>query len=108
LWPLLWLLSAWPWIELVSSNISGGVTVLIRKLSISAVAATWFLLCRMLVALDLQSRLTQSPRRFKDFWLVPVKDLLHPAIWTAAFLGNQIEWRGDRFRLRRDGTMTKL
>lgn len=108
LWPLLWLLNTWPWIELVSSNTSGGVTVLIHKLSISAVAATWLLLCRMLVALDLQGRLTQSPWRLKDFWLVPVKDLLQAAIWTAAFLGNQIEWRGDRFRLRRDGTMTKL
>jgi ceramide glucosyltransferase len=108
LWPLLWLLSAWPWLELVSSNASGGSTVLILKLSISAVVATLFLLCRILVALDLQSRLTQAYWRLVDSWLVPLKDLLQAAIWMAAFLGNQIEWRGDRYRLRRNGTMEKL
>jgi ceramide glucosyltransferase len=108
LWPLLWLLSAWPWLELVSSSASGGVTVLIHKFSISAVVATLFLLCRILVALDLQSRLTQAYWRLEDFWLVPLKDLLQAAIWTTAFLGSQIEWRGDRYRLRRNGTMEKL
>jgi ceramide glucosyltransferase len=101
-------LSAWPWLELVSSNASGGSTVLILKLSISAVVATLLLLCRILVALDLQSRLTQAYWRLEDSWLVPLKDLLQAAIWMAAFLGNQIEWRGDRYRLRRNGTMEKL
>src|SRR5207244_3557069 len=38
-------------------------------------------------------------------WLVPVKDLLQAALWLLAFLGNRIEWRGQRLRLRRDGTL---
>jgi hypothetical protein len=36
-------------------------------------------------------------------WLVWGKDLLQTAIWLLAFLGNRIEWRGERMRLRRDG-----
>ena len=41
-------------------------------------------------------------------WLIPVKDLLQAAIWLLAFLGNKIEWRGQRMRLRPDGTLERL
>jgi ceramide glucosyltransferase len=41
-------------------------------------------------------------------WLIPVKDLLQAAIWLLAFLGNKIEWRGQRMRLRPDGTLEQL
>ena len=34
-----------------------------------------------------------------------LQDLLQAAIWLCAFGGNRIEWRGRRFRLRRDGTL---
>jgi len=37
---------------------------------------------------------------------VPVKDLLGAALWLAAFLGNTIEWRGQRMRLKADGTLS--
>jgi len=36
-----------------------------------------------------------------------MKDLLQAGIWALAFLGNKIEWRGERMRLRRDGTLVK-
>jgi ceramide glucosyltransferase len=47
------------------------------------------------------SRITFPP------WLPPVKDLLQTAIWFLAFIGNYVEWRGQRMRLRRDGTLVK-
>ena len=62
---------------------------------------------RVLVADDLQRRLTPSHRRLSNFWLLPVKDLLQAALWVGAFAGNHIEWRGERYRLRRDGTLVK-
>jgi hypothetical protein len=40
--------------------------------------------------------------------LIPVKDLFQAAIWLLAFLGNKIEWRGQRMRLRPDGTLERL
>ena len=104
LWPLLWFLSAWP----LTAHESSQVTMLTVQLSYSAIVAIMFLLGRDLIALDLQSRLTETSRVIRNFWLIPVKDLLQTVIWTAAFLGNRIEWRGDRYRLRRDGTMEKL
>jgi ceramide glucosyltransferase len=40
-------------------------------------------------------------------WLPLVKDLLQVAVWVMAFAGNTIEWRGERMRLRPDGTLAK-
>ncbi len=65
-------------------------------------------LVRILIAHDLQRRLTHSSRHASYFWLVPIKDLLQVAIWFCAFAGNRIEWRGQKFRLRRDGTLEPI
>lgn len=109
LWPLLWwLASAMPWFTIVSGHTSDDVMVSNIKLSLPAIAATGFLLCRVLIALQLQTRLTQARHHYRDFWLVPVKDLLQVALWAGAFLGNRIEWRGERCRLGRDGTLEKI
>jgi ceramide glucosyltransferase len=87
LWPLLWVLLA-P-----------------AKCSLTIFAAA--LCVRILTALDLQWRLTQSLGHVPFLWLAPVKDLLQAAIWLGAFVGNTIEWRGQRFHLRRDGILVK-
>ena len=63
---------------------------------------------RILSALDLQRRLTRKSTRLRYAWLILVKDLLQTAIWGLAFVGNRIEWRGERMRLRRDGTLVKI
>jgi ceramide glucosyltransferase len=64
-------------------------------------------LVRVLTALNLQHRLTGDPPCYVRGWLVPLKDLLQAAIWLLAFMGNRIEWRGQRMRLRRDGTLVR-
>lgn len=63
------------------------------------------LLIRIWIGLGLQSRLTRSRAHFSWWWLIPLKDLFQALIWLLAFLGNRIEWRGQRMRLRRDGTL---
>jgi ceramide glucosyltransferase len=62
---------------------------------------------RMILACDFQRRLTRSSGSAIYFWMVPIKDLLQTAIWLCAFAGNSIEWRGQTYRLRRDGTLAK-
>jgi ceramide glucosyltransferase len=49
----------------------------------------------------------QSRHNIAPPWLVPVKDLLQAAIWAGAFLGTTVEWRGQRMKLRRDGTLVE-
>ena len=87
LWPLLWLI--------------------VRPAAPVVACALVCFLVRILTALDLQQRLTRSRPPYARGWLVPIKDLLQAAIWLLAFMGNRIEWRGERMRLRRDGTLVR-
>jgi ceramide glucosyltransferase len=87
LWPLLWVVvRPGPW-------------------SIACVAVA--LIARIAAAFDLQRRLNRSWSHGRFFWLTPLKDLLQAALWLAAFSGNRVEWRGERLRLRSDGTLVR-
>ena len=93
LWPLLWL----------------GV----RPGSATLACVLVGCLVRILTALDLQHRLNQVPipggrASWRYAWIIPVKDLLQAALWLLAFLGNRVEWRGKRMRLRPDGSLEPL
>jgi len=84
-WPLLWLT--------------------IAPTSTSALFAFVALLTRILMASNCQTRLTRKKSHLGYWWLVPVKDLLQVAIWATAFLGNTIEWRGQRLKLLPNGEL---
>src|SRR6266567_2716407 len=87
IWPLLWLLAS--------------------PSSLALAFCAGCCLLRGWAALDLQQRLTRSRAHVDYWWFVPIKDLLQAVIWLAAFLGNRIEWRGERMLLRRDGTLVR-
>jgi len=107
LWPLLWTLTALPSATFPRGESPGGGFSMGITLSVAFLCTVLFWFVRILAADDLQRRLTPSHARFSNSWLVPVKDLLQVAMWVGAFVGNSIEWRGDRLRLRRDGTLAK-
>jgi len=88
LWPLLWL-------ALKPAPAAGAV-------------AGVCLLVRMAAAFDLERRLSRTGAHLVYVWLAPVKDALQVVIWLLSFLGNRIEWRGIRMRLRRDGTLARI
>ena len=89
LWPLLWLLAS----------------PALSKTLYAPLAALALLLIRILIAQNLQRRFSPSRDNLAPSWLVPVKDLLQAAVWLGAFLGSTVEWRGQKMRLRRDGTL---
>lgn len=41
-------------------------------------------------------------------WLIPLRDMLAFFTWALSFLGNRVEWRGSRFRLRPGGKLEEL
>jgi ceramide glucosyltransferase len=41
----------------------------------------------------------------KRWWLVPLRDALHFAVWVASFLSNRIVWGGTEFQLKPNGDM---
>jgi ceramide glucosyltransferase len=42
----------------------------------------------------------EAPRRF---WLIPMQDLLSFATWIGGFVGREIVWRNERYRLLEGG-----
>jgi ceramide glucosyltransferase len=115
LWALLCLLVGLPAIKMVSggSDLSGDDRGFAAAywteihlgwgiwLAIVCLAIRSFLAC------SLQGRLSRASAHTNYFWLVPIKDLLQFAIWLCAFAGNRIEWRGRKFKLRRNGTLVE-
>ncbi len=109
LWPLLLLVCLPNWmvpLNLPPSQGQLGGTALSLNLP-------WlvFLLCliyRLGIAAWLQRRLTGESVPFAQALMAPVKDLLGAVIWLTAFLGNHVEWRGERYRVNRDGQLTRL
>jgi ceramide glucosyltransferase len=87
LWPLLWLAVAR---HTAALALCGGCV-----------------LFRMATALQQQARLTQSPLRLVYAWMPPVKDILDVFVWAAAFCGNHVIWRGDRYRILPGGKLAK-
>ncbi|WP_233748228.1 bacteriohopanetetrol glucosamine biosynthesis glycosyltransferase HpnI [Leptodesmis sichuanensis] len=53
-------------------------------------------------------RCLQDPVAKSWFWLSPVRDFLSFALWIYGFLGNTFHWRGQLFRLTRQGEMVPL
>jgi ceramide glucosyltransferase len=44
----------------------------------------------------------------RDWWLLPLQDLVGFGIWCWAFFGREIEWRGARFRVLRGGKLERV
>jgi ceramide glucosyltransferase len=86
-WALITLLASrgalWAWVLL-------GMTVAVR-VALAYVAAV--------LVLD-------DSRFVRDIWLLPLRDLIAPAVWVASFMGNRIQWRGDSFTLK-NGRLTR-
>lgn len=41
----------------------------------------------------------------RNFWLLPLRDLLSFVIWCSSWIGKRVEWRGRLFEVARDGKM---
>jgi ceramide glucosyltransferase len=85
-WPLLW--------------------VIIDGTAVSLAGATAMWCARVLTAWANQRRLTGRGFRPWHAWQPLAKDLLAVALWGLAFAGNEIQWRGRRFRIDPDGRLT--
>lgn len=65
------------------------------------------LVARMLAAISNYARLT---RRW-EWWVAlvtPLQDLGQALVWIVSFLGNEVVWRGERYRVHRSGKLTRL
>ncbi|MEK6300060.1 MAG: bacteriohopanetetrol glucosamine biosynthesis glycosyltransferase HpnI [Acidobacteriota bacterium] len=44
----------------------------------------------------------------RNFWLLPIRDLLSFGIWCSSWIGKRVEWRGRLFEVARDGKMVQV
>ncbi|HKE03425.1 MAG TPA: glycosyl transferase, partial [Blastocatellia bacterium] len=42
------------------------------------------------------------------FWLAPIRDLIAIGVWGAGLVGDEIEWRGVKFRVTPGGKLAPV
>ncbi|MBF2067527.1 MAG: bacteriohopanetetrol glucosamine biosynthesis glycosyltransferase HpnI [Calothrix sp. C42_A2020_038] len=67
---------------------------------------TWTI--RLIMGWLIGVRFTQDLSAKKYCWMIPLCDLCGFVIWCCGFLGNTVEWRGQRFQLTKDGKLTTI
>ena len=59
------------------------------------------------LALWLESKYIKAPGALKYYWLLPLRDLAGALIWALSFTGSDVRWKGESFRINREGRMVK-
>src|SRR5271169_1985321 len=72
---------------------------------------TWLALAviavlRVAAAVAVGRRVLDDPRAARDLWLLPLRDFVALAVWLASFAGDEVEWRGLKFKVR-DGKLER-
>ncbi len=62
--------------------------------------ASLTLAARVAVATISAGAVLNDKGSLRDLYLLPLRDLIAPAVWALGFAGNRISWRGDLFDLR--------
>jgi ceramide glucosyltransferase len=72
-------------------------------LALSVVAGS--IACRLVLQVQVDHTLRVSMKRW---WLGPVRDLLSFIVYVASFFVSVVNWRGDRYTVRADGTLMPI
>jgi len=64
-------------------------------------------LFRVVAAVVIGRGVLEDPCLLRNLWLLPVRDFVALAVWVASFAGDEIEWRGLKFRVR-DGKLERI
>lgn len=92
---------------LANNLLWAGLWLAVRPGLASAAGAVAALGLRLAMARDCERRLA-APDPPRDWWLAPLKDVLHTALWALAFAGSRVTWRGRVFRVQPGGKLTPL
>ncbi|MGO4571655.1 bacteriohopanetetrol glucosamine biosynthesis glycosyltransferase HpnI [Microvirga sp. 2TAF3] len=83
-----------PW-ALIAGLLGGGTA--------SLTAAVLAVGCRISLCIRIERAFDLMPH---PYWLVPLRDLLSFAVFVASFAGQSVTWKGHRYRLKADGTLS--
>ena len=65
------------------------------------------LLARVALLLHVGVGILRDGQVFRDIWLLPLRDTLSLLLWAWSYAGDDVVWRGQRFRLRH-GAMERV
>lgn len=68
--------------------------------------ATW--ITRLLTGHVVGHRYLKDTAAKKHLWLVPLVDLLSFTLWAFSFQGDEVQWRGQRFRINPVGKLVPI
>ncbi|OUL19756.1 glycosyl transferase [Nostoc sp. RF31YmG] len=69
-------------------------------------AITWVM--RLLMSWIVAVKILNDQVAKKFFWVIPVRDLFHFAIWCSGFVGSTIAWRGQKLKLIKGGKLAAM
>ena len=75
-------------------------------LALGALAATAAL--RLTIVVTVTTWVLRAPNPARGLWLLPLADALSLLIWALAFTGSTVTWRGQRFRVSREGHLEPI
>ncbi len=67
----------------------------------------WTVVNRMVMSVVVGWGVVRDRRAVTWCWLYPLRDLMGFGFWLASYAGDTVEWRGERYRLVRDGLMVR-
>jgi ceramide glucosyltransferase len=84
-------------------------------LAVVAAPMTWWtwaalaviVIMRVAAAIAIGRGVLDDPCVLRDLWLLPLRDFAALAVWLASFAGNEVEWRGLKFKVR-DGKLERI
>ena len=62
---------------------------------------------RIAVAIVVGSLVLEDKQVISSLALLPIRDLFALAVWIASFVGHEVSWRGDKFKLQ-NGKLIKI
>ncbi len=101
----------WGYLGLILTH--GIVTSLLFLIATVGSKIGWVMLCvtwstRLALGWVVGVRGLKDPVAKKFLWLIPLSDLLSFTLWCYSFVGNTIEWRGQRLKLTKGGKLVPL
>jgi ceramide glucosyltransferase len=66
------------------------------------------LLNRVIMSIAAGFGVVGDRRALRDCWLYPLRDLMGFFFWCGSYFGDTIDWRGERYRLVRNGKMVRV
>lgn len=102
-----------PW-GYLTSLVTHGVFLALLNLFLDAFSKTAFFLFICVILVRIVGFIGLNAKRMGRFeippffWLIPFNDMLNTLLWILSLFKNSVKWQTRRYRVFRDGRMTKL